>query len=29
MKKYRVIFPSYDWDDVVYVNQIIQAPKFI
>ncbi len=27
MKKYRVIFPSYDWDDAVYVNQIIKAPK--
>ena len=29
MKKFRVIFPSYDWYDVVYVNQIIQAPKVI
>ena len=26
MPAYRKIFPSYDWDDVWYVNQIINLP---
>lgn len=29
MPKYRVVFPSYDWDDVFAVNQIIQLPNVV
>lgn len=26
MANFRKVFPSYDWDDVMYVNQIINLP---
>lgn len=29
MATYRNVFPSYDWDDVCYVNQIINMPNIV
>lgn len=29
MPQYRKIFPSYDWDDAWYVNQIVNLPNIV
>lgn len=29
MPQYRKVFPSYDWDDVWYVNQIVNLPHIV